>query len=362
MTTIDIQAPTAPTAEPAKYIPNPNTVSRVTVSQGVTTQETGSGFRSTADAAAAAPAPQATLVSTIKSNWGRPLSGAEIKGDSLIDIGNGMTTTVAAAATMGLIRKGAGGAWEDAQADPAVTPQIPQGTPKAGEGPQDQAPAAIEPLDEAGEGLVSEFMKAGNIDTTAGVRSMLTTGSLSPDLQARAATAMGIPPEQVAEKASALREKFAAQGHASIGPGSENVFAWAQQHRAAELNKAALAQVNNGSTAGYKELARQYIEEMPKHSLDAIRNSVDFAERDIKIDRAGNVTLNIPGAGRVSWQVAVRTGLIAPKLGDTSSVPAQAPGNRQPSQVDVDYLRANPTSLPHFENHFGKGSARRYLA
>jgi hypothetical protein len=63
----------------------------------------------------------------------------------------------------------------------------------------------------------------------------------------------------------------------------------------------------------------------------AIVNSQDGQRLGARIEPTGEVSLEIPGAGRVNWQTALRSGFIAPRYGQ---VPA--PGSNAPHVALLD--------------------------
>lgn len=81
-----------------------------------------------------------------------------------------------------------------------------------------------------------------------------------------------------------------------------------------DLREAARVQAFEGSTRGYRQLLRHYIETLPQHSPDLIFGSGDAEARGIRKERDGTITVAHPQLGRIAWRDAVRAGYIKPHL------------------------------------------------
>src|SRR5439155_25143686 len=108
-----------------------------------------------------------------------------------------------------------------------------------------------------------------------------------------------------------LRSSFEAQAHKAADP---DVLDWANRSSREALSKAVMNQVNSGSLSGYHDLTRSYMENLDTIDPGQILDSVDAKAREVRMEKEGRITLHVPGMGRVDWKVAVRAGVIGPKL------------------------------------------------
>lgn len=260
-----------------------------------------------------APAGNAGDLVVAKTTMGRSMHGSDIRPDHVVKVGN-METTVAAAAARGLIVRDAHGNYVypggTTGARREASAQENHEQPKAN---TDQAaPAAsqtqIEPLDEASETIMSEFVqRAGNMDLMTATRALLDSGDVPDDVLGRVASQIGKTPEEVRQNVDSLRTAFTVQAHKTVGANAEEIFKWANVHATAALRKAADLQVMNGSTKGYKDLARQFYLSMPPEVVLAASNAKDIGARR---EPNGEVTIEHPRYGRIPFKTAVRMGYV----------------------------------------------------
>lgn len=237
---------------------------------------------------------------------GRTLSSAEVRPDSIITIA-GIDTSIRAALAAGLIAETATGYAPVGEA--LGTGNDDSNTGNNPNKPANDAPVAIEALDAESEALISNVVsKVTDGDRASGVRTMIDNGVLTQDITNRMATQLGMTPQQVTEKAAQLDRAFRDQAAKVVGSNSEAVFQWARNNAANDLKMAVLSHVNDGSTAGYKELATRYTESIPEHSPQLLNAAIGMGL--VNRERDGTFTVNHPKSGRVSWKVALRTGLI----------------------------------------------------
>jgi hypothetical protein len=249
-----------------------------------------------------------------KSLMGRQLTGADIREDSVVNIG-GIETTVAAAKAIGKIRVNSNGilVYADAGLAPKeATNAAPKGQPKVQQQEQ-PTPAEVEMLDPASETVMQEIVssvpKLGNMTVHAAQKHLIEEGSLPLDLLNRVSTAMGQEPTAVAAKFEQVRQAFTKQAHDAVGHGAEAVFDYARQHAPQELRAAIDQQVKHGSTKGYQRIAQNYFERLDQINPNEILQSQAGQQLGARRENDGTITIEHPKYGRVQWRVAVRKGL-----------------------------------------------------
>ena len=178
-----------------------------------------------------------------------------------------------------------------------------------GERMSDEAEKAIDTLIESTSGE----------DQLAAVHQVAETGEVSADLVATVAQGMGIEPEALQGQIGGVLEAFESQARQVIseaagGIDSERVLEWVREHRADELNKAMIEQGTKRSTAGYANLAREYVNGLDNHDPEAILTATFSDGITARRDEQGKVILNINGQD-IPWASAVRSGAITVKGG-----------------------------------------------
>ena len=93
-----------------------------------------------------------SIMSTARSINGRPLSGNEIKPDTMLTY-EGLTTSAAALATIGVLRRNAQGIYEEVGNSSAAPAQQPQQAEPQPPEPQTLIEPTVEPLDDTAEAL-----------------------------------------------------------------------------------------------------------------------------------------------------------------------------------------------------------------
>ena len=191
-----------------------------------------------------------------------------------------------------------------------------QQKPEADDSGTDKVPDLAPELHE----MATNFVQStDNLTVTSATREIIDTGGLSDQTVTSIATQMGLEPDEVRNRATALNNALLSQArdltaaHIGTPEAADDVFAWAREHAPSLLRDAIQDHVNNEQSGGYARLARAYLEVLPERNPEMILNSPDAKARDIKRDHNGVITVAIEGAGRVEWRVAVRQGLIAPR-------------------------------------------------
>jgi hypothetical protein len=240
---------------------------------------------------------------------GTPKAAVDLRPDDRVTI-EGHETTVAVATRLGYLTRDPAGGYRDNTANLA-----------AAEAAQQEAasdPHYGQALDQPATEALGELVRS----TTAGsqVKALLNvidTGEVGHNALVALASEMGngTEPEAVATKVNAIMQGFKAQVAtlaASHGADVEDFGAWAREQHGAQFKEAVRLHGMNRTTAAYQPLLRSYMENLDRRNPDAILNA-NFPTPRVSAYRhpSGQIVLKTP-QGEVSWQVAVRTGLIKP--------------------------------------------------
>jgi hypothetical protein len=133
------------------------------------------------------------IVGTAKTISGAPRAAADLRADDIIDLGNGMKTTVAAAERIGAIRRGPDG-YENVA--PPVQPSAPQNAPQHATS-VDPLSADV-PVDEEFVGHVAVIQRGlPEVFVANAISEMVQHGQFSPDALHAAAKHLDTSPEIV---------------------------------------------------------------------------------------------------------------------------------------------------------------------
>jgi hypothetical protein len=172
------------------------------------------------------------------------------------------------------------------------------------------------PLDNARDEQVVQQLAAriDPSDSFAAFRAAMTGGEISDDLAAKIGTQIGVNDlDRIRSHAKDVEKAFATQATAEV---SEPVLAWARAERMPELRQAASEQFSAGTLRGYNKLANDYYTNLDRIAPDQILNSADGRKLNARQDKAsGEVLLDIPGVGTITYGGAVKAGLIGPHHG-----------------------------------------------
>jgi hypothetical protein len=197
-----------------------------------------------------------------------------------------------------------------------------------------------------------------------------------------AGQALGITPQEAFKRLETVMDGMRQQVVAAVG---QEVIDWAMRTDPKAVQNASSRQANEGTLKGWGDLNTRYMAQLDRTNPQAIVNSPDGKKLGARIEKSGEVSIEIPGAGRMSWQAALRGNFIAPRMGQVPArrAPAAAPAKpagqpvglntapRFPTQLEVDRLRAayadKNTTVQHklaieksWDGIFGKGSAARH--
>lgn len=320
--TVNSQVESVPASGRQIITPNGNGVLRATThtdpftGQSVTTHsQADSVSRASSGDIGPSDAPKFT------STGGRTLMPSEIRGDSLVHIGD-QITNVRAALISGLIRPSANGGYESATGATASTEKTPaqqleeanaQRRAEQEQADKDNLPTVAK-FDDATEALLADTIgKVGSIDAQQAVQAAISNnGQLTPELIQRIGSQLGLDKDQMTERSNTIVAAFERQAREVVGESSADaVFAWAKEVKADDLKRAMISHANTGSTDGYAQLSRQYFEGLG----DTQAGRALLLATPGVTERGGKLYVNTAKAGLVEYRAALKAGLITAKHG-----------------------------------------------
>jgi hypothetical protein len=257
-----------------------------------------------------------------KSSAGRPLTGSELSRDSVVDLPGGMTTSLAAAIASGFVVQNEAGQYVYAGGSGKLPFEQGAPTNNSNRAPEvkpesktaEEAPGAvpqIERMSDEAEAAMSEVIaKVPEAQALSLSRELIETGALSQEGLNIAAQKLGITPEEASARATQLHSAFHEQASRAVGPASDEVFSWARANAPNELRRAITEQVNNGTTKGYAALNAKFVENLDTLHPQLLLESTATKALNVRKESDGKITVELPKLGRVSWRVAVRSGLL----------------------------------------------------
>lgn len=310
-------------------------VQRVTLRGNASTYEANAGVvNETSSAPAAAPrsantpsAPAGQPI-TAHSSWGAQLTGDAIRPDLRISVG-GTETTIAAALTAGLIRKQGseyfavdGSAKQPTQADIDLL-RNRAGTPEQfdeiyGKGAAAKALADQKPVEPGKVAdlapefhtLASEFSaKTDNQTFTGAVKSVMETGALTDEHVGQLAAQMGLEPDEVRSRAASLQGAYEAQAKSMLGTYADEIIAYARDKQPQLMNQAVARHVQQEDANAYADVVKSWWLDLPKTDPDYLMSATNAKQLGLQRDaRSGQVTVMVPGIGRMEWRAAINSG------------------------------------------------------
>jgi hypothetical protein len=251
------------------------------------------------------------ILSTARSISGRVLTGADVKPTTTLLVG-GVETSVAAACTMGLLQRGSDGTYSE------VAGALDEASGAEGQDSQEQqqeaSPAKLADLPQEAHSIAEQFVTlAGNVDIARGLSQVIESGAMSDDLVTSVAGAMGLEPGEVHARAATLRAAYETQAREMMGPNADAIIAYGNSSDRTTFRKAVDDHVQNENPDAYQALVRNYWLNLDRMDPNAIFTAQNADKLQPKKERDGTITVNIPGAGRLSWGAAVRAGFIGGK-------------------------------------------------
>jgi hypothetical protein len=261
---------------------------------------------------------QGGIVATAHTKTGMPVSHDRITDDSIVYV-KGREVSVRSALSAGYLVRDADGSlrepWQKAKANPAPEPKA-EPTDQTGDDDQPDVGPSDDELEGLGddelEGLISTVADAAPQQDVISVINAASSGEDLPDQALnQIADSMGLSRDEALEQYETIRSAFEDQASRAVeeatGLDAEAVFEWAREHASSELAGAIRSQAMNRSTAGYQELARQYVENLDSIDPDALL-SAQYPEGVRAVQRDGRVVIETP-QGAIPWRLAVRKGI-----------------------------------------------------
>lgn len=261
---------------------------------------------------------QGGIVATAHTKTGMPISPDRITDDSIVYV-KGREVSVRSALSAGYLVRDPDGTLRE----PGQGPQN-RNTSQSRSEPTDQAYEEERPdlgpseedLEGLGddhlEGLISSVAEAAPQQDVVSVINAVSSGEELPG-QAfnQIADSMGLSRDEAMEQYETIRSAFEEQAYRAVeettGIDAEAVFEWARENAPSDLTKAIRSQAMNRSTAGYRELATKYFENLDSIDPDALL-SAQYPEGVRAVQEGGRVVLETP-QGAIPWRLAVRKGI-----------------------------------------------------
>ncbi|WP_342070566.1 hypothetical protein [Yoonia algicola] len=254
------------------------------------------------------------VMATVQSHSGGGIYGRNPTGKDTVDIG-GMRTHIDNAVRMGLLVRNGDGTFSDVPQ--AATLKDP--TDKAVKAPTKEAPkAAPESVSfgEAGDAAMQELMTGQNPgDLFKTVDSVLHMGALDKQTIERMASKAGVEPQEMETKVTTVwagAQEAAADLLHEAGVGNEEAFeAFLASNPQAQKNmlEAARNFFVYHKTEGLKTMADVYMMQADKFDTDGIREMLTEAGYAFSDKAGGGLDVIVSGT-KVSWEVAVKQGII----------------------------------------------------
>jgi hypothetical protein len=321
-----INAPQAPQPSERRF---GNGVARISLSGGNSTINTNAGVvnetTATPRGGNSTPAPETSAPVTARSTWGSVLTGSQIKGDSIVKIGN-METSVAGALAAGLIRQNGDGSYvyaSDARPTQEHLDILQKTGDKAnfdkrfGDGAADKAlgeqsaeAAKVADLDPQTHAIAAELSSVSNTTFTSAMASAIKGEDVSEHDVGQIAGQLQIEPDAVRSKVATVRAAFEDQARAMVGPMAQEIFDYAYAHEPALMTQAIKDHVQNERHDAYDAVTQRFWETLDRRDPDAIFTAQNAQVLQPRREGGGVISVMIPGVGRTSWGAAVRGGFI----------------------------------------------------
>jgi hypothetical protein len=320
--------------KPAKTLANNSAVSNG-VHQVTVGADGGSTYSHHEVLSGSSGAVEGTSGPVFTSPSGAMIAAADAKGTDIVKLPNGVQTSVAAAMAAGLLGSdyktaNSSSTPSSTSASAAVQQQQVQEQQKPAE---DDTPYSdfnsTQPIALPGEAenLMQEGVAKMNHGTASSIIGTVIAGrQVSTDQLQQVSSQLGVSVEEAQAKIGTVIEGMRQQVLDAVGP---EVVAWAQRNDPDAVTRASRAQALEGSLRGWGDLNGRFMQQLDKTNPQAIVDSEAGKQLGARIEPNGQVTLDLPnGIGRVSWQVALRSGFIAPRFG-------QVPAPRRAASAPV---------------------------
>lgn len=251
------------------------------------------------------------------TTFGRPVSGAHVTPDTVVNIG-GLEVQIADAISAGLVREERDGSFRvlsRAERTEQEVAQAKRQTKSTSEG-EDNEPSHMESLPPDIERQVTEIASGSSPnDALAVLNSYTEDGTVNETALGRIASSMGIEPGEAQTRFQTIVSGFEEQARKAVTKAGvddpEAFFEWAWEHRREDMQKAMRDQAKNRTTKGYAKLAGEFgttsYLDLPPDDIINAQLPDGVSARKLK---TGEVILNVRGV-EVSWKEAVRRGLVS---------------------------------------------------
>ena len=176
--------------------------------------------------------------------------------------------------------------------------------------------------DEATEQALTQFAEGTAPDLQLAVIDEVINnleGDISEEAIGTIASQMQIEPEKANEMVDTVRAGMEAQARSVITDAlggnaelTETMLAWAYDQRGDEVSKAVREQLLNRRTAGYAELAKEFMANLDTIAPDAILNAEMAGGVSVTRDDRGRIVVRDDRTGRTyGWRSAVEAGIIS---------------------------------------------------
>jgi len=305
------QQPTAPRwTDSARLVGN---TARITLSGGSETVENVENVKQSEYGELTQRDPSGGILSTARSTFGRPVAGTDVRPNSIVKVG-GMETSVAAAVAAGLLQRNGDGSYSETGDGSQVSSQAPQ-EPQQPQEQQQQDPAAtkVEDLPQQLHEYAQDFCsRVDNVTVTSAVNALINGGDLSDNLVGQIAGQMQLEPGEVRGRTDQIRAAYTEQAYKMVGEHAQAIFDYANAHEPRALQAATQKHVTQEDPRAYDEVVRSFWLNLDRYAPAAILSANNAKDVGARRESNGSITVELKGYPRMSWQAAVRAGLIAP--------------------------------------------------
>ncbi|EIZ83633.1 hypothetical protein WYO_3644 [Methylobacterium sp. GXF4] len=248
------------------------------------------------------------VLSTARTRMGSPpING--ITPNDIVTV-QGIEVSVATAEQMGILMRDVSGRYVEVSGG-TDRAQSAADAENRGTGMEDTAEAFSDPQAEQALTEVCSGVSAGL--QVAALQEIIESGRADTQTINRAASEAGIEPFEMGARLSAVMQHFEDQAMKAVtGYGSEDpagFFEWAEEHQPRGLKAAKQSHGMERTTKGYEPMYREYVASMAEHDPQAVLNA-EFGSGITAKQVQGQVVLNIPGKGQMTYRGALKAGLI----------------------------------------------------
>lgn len=276
--------------------------------------DTAEGFGSAAT--------QGSVLSSARTKGGSPVFGRPVQAGDIVTVPGGMTMEASSAASLGYLTQNPDGTFSAPTGKPEAGGAATTGTdaPSASNssGVPSDADAEAFRADEATVQSMNEVVKAiGTSTAIATLGSFLDgDGEVSDALLGTIATKLGVGHEEASAKVSsvfagleaAVDKRLTAAGVHDLDTYEE--WLGSDARRVQQYRDAAQALATSGNTSGFDKLAASFVETLPEHSPEDLDAALSAAGVRTTRGPRGELLLDLPDVGQVSWHAAIKQGLI----------------------------------------------------